>query len=158
MPRRKYVPTESERKMVEEMSAYGVAAEHIRLCTLNPETGQPLEHTCFYEVFGQEIKTATSKLVWRAGKVLLELADNPDTPADVRMKSAIRILESRGGWKSPVQLEAKIETDASGARERLMQLMQGWAERQVQHQRQAIEFGGNCVPLPPVRLVRPTGD
>lgn len=138
MARRRFEPTDEQRRQVEAFAAFGIPQEDMALLILNPETGRPIDLKTLRAAFRVELDTGMSKANAKVAESLFAQAVGAPAQYDAsgnciraeqpRVVSAtIYWTKARMGWKetSVHELAGKdggpIEVD--DARSRLSNLL-----------------------------------
>ena len=61
MPRKKFVPSDEQRKLVQTLYGYGLTVEQIRPLIINPESNEPICRDTLFKVFGDDLEAGRAK-------------------------------------------------------------------------------------------------
>lgn len=98
MPRKPFRPTPEHRKLVEQLSSYGIPQADICAMIINPESGRKIDEQTLANNFRHELDTGTTKANARvAGSLYKNATEGNNVTAQIFW------LKTRARWKEPPQ-------------------------------------------------------
>lgn len=108
MPRKPFRPTPEHRKLVEQLSAYGIPQADICAMLINPESGRKIDEQTLAKNFRHELDTGTTKANARVAGALYKNAVEHNN-----VSAQIFWMKTRARWKeTPTELRHGGSDDA----------------------------------------------
>ena len=106
-----FVPSDDQRRMVEQLAGLGLPRDQIASLVLSPATGKGISLNVLYKVFGDELQRGTAVVNAKIAGNLARIASSPDTTGAV-VAAAIFWMKTQCGWREVQRME---HTGANGA-------------------------------------------
>lgn len=102
MARQAFAPTPDQRKLVEQLAAFGTTQEDICTLVTHPHDGKAISQPTLRKHFAKELKSGALKANVKVAQNLFAIATGEGKGA---VAAAIFWLKTRGGWKEVNKVE-----------------------------------------------------